>query len=68
MATGINGGSAPMSEKQERERERKVFEVNRHNTEVYNKIFMARLEIDGLNLEPEQFSPDRNQALYWTIR
>ena len=57
-----------MAAKQQQEHEKKVFEVNKNNTEVYNKIFLKKLEVDELHEEWGCFDGDRNAALYWTIR
>ena len=63
-----NQSGQPLTSKQQQEFDKKVFEVSKHNTGVYNEIFDSNLEIDELVKPPMAFDPDRNQALYWAIR
>ena len=42
--------------------------MNKNNTEVYNKLFLGKLQIDEIDQAWDEFDPDRNTALYWTIR
>ena len=61
-----------MSSKQQKEFEKKQFEVAKHNTGVYNEFFDSKLKIDELDVPPEKFDQakysERNSDLYWTIR
>ena len=44
------------------------FDINKHNTEVYNNMFEEILKVDELHEPNEYYCPDRTDALYWTIR
>ena len=46
-----SGGNI-LTSKQQQEAEKKAFEIDKHNTEVQNKIFYNNLRIDDLIVEP----------------
>ena len=57
-----------LSSKQQQELEKKQFECNKYNTDLYNKCFLGKLEIDNLLEKPTTFDELRNDNIYWTIR
>ena len=59
---GGGGGVPALSSKQQQEWEKRQYEVHKHNTGVYNKIFDDKLEVD--DLWEDQAGPEKHKVVY----